>query len=72
MPLDPFPPKIVTWKVNQNPSQVSSGLKSVVGCVSASGQCLSPMVTWDSKSLPPELAGGEMWVGPCMVCHKKD
>lgn len=40
MPLDPSPPKIVTWRGHQNPFQVSSGLKSqvtVVGCVSASG-----------------------------------
>ena len=58
MPLDPKPLKIVTWKGHKNPSQVSSGLKSqvtVVGCVSAGGQCLPPMVIWDRKNLPPEL-----------------
>ena len=60
MPLDPKPLKIVTWKGHKNPSQVSSGLKSqvtVVGCVSAGGQCLPPMVIWDRKNLPPDPMG---------------
>ena len=63
MPLDPKPLKIVTWKGHKNPSQVSSGVKTqitVVGCVSAGGQCLPPMVIWDRKSLPPELAVEEV------------
>ncbi len=63
MPLDPKPPKVVTWKGHKNPSQVSSGIKSqvtVVGCVSAGGQCLPPMVIWDRKNLPPELATDEV------------
>jgi len=61
MPLDPKPLKIVTWKGHKNPSQVSSGVKSqitVVGCVSAGGHCLPPMVIWDRKSLPPEWRWG--------------
>ena len=44
-------------------AQVSSGSKgqvTVVGCVSAGGQCLPPMVIWDRKHLPPELAVGEV------------
>ena len=63
MPLDPKPLKVVTWKGHKNPSQVSSGVKTqitVVGCVSAGGQCLPPMVIWDRKNLPPELAVGEI------------
>ena len=63
MPLDPKPPKIVAYKGHKNPSQVSSGVKTqvtVVGCVSAGGQCLPPMVIWDRKNLPPELAVGEV------------
>ena len=63
MPLDPTKPKIVTFKGHKNPMQVSGGEKSqvtVVGCVSASGQCLPPMVIWDRKALPPELAVGEV------------
>ena len=63
MPLDPSPLKVVTWKGHKNPAQVSSGSKAqvtVVGCVSAGGQCLPPMVIWDRKRLPPELAVGEV------------
>jgi hypothetical protein len=33
---------------------------TVVGCVSASGMCLPPMVIWDRKTLNPELAKGEV------------
>ena len=63
MPFDPSPLKVVTWKGHKHPSQVSSGSKgqvTVVGCVSAGGQCLPPMVIWDRKHLPPELAVGEV------------
>lgn len=63
MPLDPPTLKVVTYKGHKNPVQVSSGLKSqvtVVGCVSAGGQCLPPMVIWNRKNLPPELASGEV------------
>ena len=63
VPLDPNPLKIVTWRGHKNPAQVSSGSKgqvTVVGCVSAGGQCLPPMVIWDRKHLPPELAVGEV------------
>lgn len=63
MPLDPKPLKVITWRGHKKPSQISSGVKSqitVVGCVSAGGQCLPPMVIWDRKYLPPELAVGEV------------
>ena len=63
MPFDPQPLKVVAWRGHKNPTQVSSGLKSqvtVVGCVSAGGQCAPPMVIWDRKNLPPELAVGEL------------
>lgn len=63
MPLDPKPLKVVTWRGHKNPSQVSGGVKTqitVVGCVSAGGQCLPPMVIWDRKNLPPQLAVGEI------------
>ena len=63
MPLDPKPLKIVTQKGHKNPSQVSNGVKTqitVVGCVSAGGQCLPPMVIWNRKNLPPQLATGEV------------
>ena len=63
MPFDPQPLKVVTWRGHKNPTQVSSGQKTqvtVVGCVSAGGQCIPPMVIWDRKNLPPELAVGEV------------
>lgn len=63
MPLDPKPLKVVTQRGHKNPAQVSGGSKSqitVVGCVSAGGQSLPPMVIWDRKNLPPELAVGEV------------
>ena len=71
LPLDPKPLKIVSWKGHKNPSQVSSGLKSqitVVGCVSAGRQFLPPMVIWNRKTLPPELANQEV----CMVYPPRD
>ena len=33
---------------------------TVVGCVSASGQCLPFVIIWDRKALPPELVVGEV------------
>ena len=61
MPLDHPPLKVVTFKGHKNPSQFSSGLKSqVLACVSAGGYYLPPMVIWDRKNLPPELAVGEV------------
>lgn len=33
---------------------------TIVGCVSASGHCIPPMVIWDRKTLNPELANGEI------------
>ena len=63
MPLDPKPLKVVTEKGHINVSQVSGGAKmqiTVVGCVSAVGQCLPPMVIWDQKNRPPQLSVGEV------------
>ena len=82
MPLDPTKPRIITFKGHKIPMQVSGGEKSqviAVGCVSASGQCLPPMVIWDIKALPPELAVGEVpgtmvyqrkveWTKNCLTC----
>ena len=62
-PLDPKPLNIVHVRGEKNPSSISSGKKSqvtVVGCVSASGQCIPPMVVWDRKTLSPDLAVGEV------------
>ena len=47
----------------KNPLSNSSGTKAqitIVGCVSATGQVLPPMVVWDRKTLTPKLAEGEV------------
>ena len=62
-PLDPKPPKGVFVRGEKNPCSVTAGNKSqitVVGCVSASGQCLPPMIVWPRKKMKPELAFGEV------------
>ena len=63
MPLDPAPPKLIFRRGAAAAHAVGSGDKTqitVVGCVSASGYCLPPMVIWDRKTLNPELANGEV------------
>ena len=62
-PLDPKPLKGVFMRGEKNPCAVTGGNKSqitVVGCVSASGQCLPPMIVWPRKKMKPELAFGEV------------
>ena len=63
MPIDPKAFKVVTAKGEKNPSYVSSGRKSqitVVGCISAAGVTIPPMVVWDRKTLHPDMAIGEV------------
>lgn len=62
MPLDAKAPKLIFGK-GSYASAIGSGDKSqitVVGCVSATGFALPPMVIWDRKHLAPELAVGEV------------
>ena len=62
-PLDPKPLKEIFVRGEKNPCSVTAGNKSqitVVGCVSAAGQCLPPMVVWPRKRMKPELAIGEV------------
>ena len=62
MPLDPKPPKVVVGR-GSNACSLGSGDKSqvtIVGCVSAAGFCIPPMVIWDRKTLAPELTVGEI------------
>ena len=62
MPLDPKLLKTVAQK-GVKIHQFTSGIKTqmtVVDCVSASGQCIPPMVIWKRKILRPELACGEV------------
>ena len=63
MPLDPKPPKVIHVRGVKNPLSNCSGTKAqitIVGCVSAAGQVLPPMVVWDRKTLTPKLAEGEV------------
>lgn len=63
MPLDPKSPKIVHIRGVKNPLSNCSNTKAqitIVGCVSAAGQILPPMVVWDRKTLTPKLAEGEV------------
>ena len=63
LPLNPKPPKVIAGSSDRNPSFIGSGDKTqitVVGCVSASGVALPPMVIWDRKTLAPALADGEV------------
>ena len=63
MPLDPKKLKVVSKKGVKNSSYVSSGSKSqitAVGCISASGYAIPPMVVWDRKTLHPDMTVGEI------------
>ena len=63
MPLDlPFL-KIITSRGVKHSQIISSGHKNqatVVGCCSAGGITLPPMVVFDRKSLRPEYTNGEV------------
>ena len=63
MPLYPKPLIIVHVRGAKNPLSNCSNTKAqitIVGCVSATGQVLPPMVVWDQKTLTPKLAEGEV------------
>ena len=62
-PLNPKPPKTLCCRGTKTPSVFTSTDRSqitVVGCVSASGHAIPPMVIWDRKTLSPDLANGEV------------
>ena len=62
-PLDPKPLKTIHKRGVKNPMTVSSGSKAqitVVACVSASGQCIPPLIVWKRKSMITEMAHGEL------------
>ena len=62
-PLDPKPPKGVCARGAKNPFSVGSGQKTqitAVGCVSAAGQIMPPMVIWDRRNLKHELTKDEI------------
>ena len=63
VPLCPLGQKGIHKLGSRNPVVITSGDKTqitVVGCVSAAGYCLPPMVIWDQKTLAPSLTVGEV------------
>ena len=63
VPLNPDASKSIFKRGAKNPVMITSGDKSqvtVVGCVSAAGYCIPPMIIWDRKTLHPDMAEGEL------------
>lgn len=63
LPLSPVPIKGVCKKGTKTPDSITSGDKSqitVIGCVSAAGHCIPPMIIWDRKTLQPDMTKGEL------------
>lgn len=63
MPLSPVPLKGVCKRGTKTPNSITSGDKSqitVVGCVSAAGHCIPPMIIWDRKTLHADMTKGEL------------
>ena len=63
MPFEYKPPKGIFAHGEKHPVMFSSGNKgqiTVVGCVSAAGFTMPPMVILDGKHLPPSFAEGEV------------
>ncbi len=74
LPLDSKAPKLIFERAERNPAAIGSGDKAqltVIGCVSAAGVCLPPMVIWDRKTLSPELLLGK-YLEQYMDCPIKD
>ena len=58
MPFNPASPRGICKRGVKTVPSISSGHKSqitVVGCVSAAGYCIPPMVIWDRKTLQPHI-----------------
>lgn len=63
MPLDPKPLRLVCGVGTKNPVAVGAGNKaqiSVVGCVSAAGYCIPPMIIYGRKTLSREMVKDEI------------
>ena len=76
MPLDPTPPKVVMLKGTKHATSVTTGDKAqvtVLGCCSASGYVIPPLVVFDCKTQKPEISVGEVpGTIPCMGCQRMD
>ena len=62
IPLDPRPPNIVAAKGTKKVRYQTSGRKgqmTIVGCASASGHAIPPMVIFDAQKLNPAWTKGE-------------
>ena len=62
IPFDPRPPNVVTTKGTKKVRYRASGRKgqvTIVGCASASGHALPPMVIFDAQKLNPAWTEGE-------------
>ena len=62
VPLDPRPPNVVTVRGTKKVRYRSSGKKgqvTIVGCVSASGQPIPPMIIFDAQNLNHAWTKGE-------------
>ena len=71
MPLEHKPPRVVAVKGTKKVRQVSSGNKTqitILGCCSATGQAIPPMVVFSGKKFNHELSKGEI----PMVCLIRD
>ena len=74
VPLNPDLLKAFLKRGTKNPVSVSSGDKSqmtVVGCVSAAGYCIPPMIILDRKTLHPDMTIGELPGTTYMACPQK-
>ena len=64
IPFDPRPPNVVTTKGTKKVRYRASGRKgqvTIVGCASASGHALPPMVIFDAQKLNPAWTEGSLW-----------
>ena len=59
MPFNPASPRGICKRGVKTVPSISSG-DTVVGCVSAAGYCIPPMVIWDRKTLQPHMTAGEV------------
>ena len=60
MPLQHKIPKVVSTKGKKKVCQVSFGSKTVLGCVSATGQVMPPMVVFNDKHFNHMLSRGKV------------
>ena len=72
IPFDPRAPNVVAKKGTKKVCYRSSGKEgqvTIVGCASAAGQAIQPMVIFDAKRLNPEWTNGEF---PGTTCGLSD